>query len=193
MCMHPIKVSAPFSVFVMQFASYLIYKVLRMKKTKHYLFLSLCLLLASGCSSTKKVVLDEIVLASYSFAQLDSLLALEKRPIAVFLHAEWCTFCKNMEQTTFRNKQVIELLNEKFYFISFDGEQKESVSFNQHEFNYQPNGRSSGTHELAVALGTVDGSLVYPTLVILNPQYEIVFQHGAFLGARQMKLILEHI
>lgn len=129
-------------------------------------------------------------LTTYTFDQLDSLMAVAERPAAVFLHADWCKFCRNMEQTTFQNKAIIRLLNEAFYFISFDGEQREKVSFNQHEFAYQPNGRNSGTHQLAFALGAIDGTLAYPTLVILNSQYEIVFQHGAFLGARQLQLIL---
>lgn len=96
-----------------------------------------------------------------------------------------------MEQTTFQNEKVIQLLNKKYYFLSFDGEQKESVVFKQHVFKYKPTGRNSGTHELATALGTIDGTLTYPAFVILNPQYEIVFQHNAFLNAKEMKAVLE--
>lgn len=118
-------------------------------------------------------------------------MAIEQRPVAVFLHTEWCRFCKNMEQTTFQNKQVVELLNERYYFVSFDGEQKESVTFRSHRFQYQPSGRNTGTHELAIALGTINGSLAYPAFVILNPDYEIVFQHNAFLTAKELANILE--
>lgn len=95
-----------------------------------------------------------------------------------------------MEYTTLRNEKVVQLLNDKFYFVPFDGGYRKDIQFNGNTFSFQPNGRRSGTHELARALGTIDGALIYPTLVILNPQDEIVFQYGAYLGARQMKSIL---
>ena len=74
---------------------------------------------------------------------------------------------------------------------SFDGEQKEEVRFNQRDFAFRPSGRNSGTHELATALGSINGELTYPSFVLLNPQYEITFQHNAFLNAREMKVVLE--
>lgn len=95
-----------------------------------------------------------------------------------------------MEQTTFQNQQVIELLNNRFYFISFNGEQQEDVVFRNHLFRYQPTGRNTGTHELASALGSMEGVLSYPALVILNPEYELVFQHNAFIEAKSLTAIL---
>ena len=96
-----------------------------------------------------------------------------------------------MEQTTFQDADIVSLLNKKYYFISFDGEQKEEVAFRNHQFKYQPTGRDMGTHELATALGNVDGQLVYPTFVLLNPKYEIVFQYNAFLNSQDLEKILE--
>ena len=115
----------------------------------------------------------------------------EQRPVAIFLHAKWCRFCKNMEQTTFQDADIVSLLNKNYYFISFDGEQKEEVGFRNHQFKYQPTGRDMGTHELAAALGNVDGQLVYPTFVLLNPKYEIIFQYNAFLNSQDLEKILE--
>ena len=50
---------------------------------------------------------------------------------------------------------------------------------------------NTGTHELAIALATIDRSLVYPSFVVLNFDYEIIFQYGAFLESVAMKKILE--
>ena len=144
-----------------------------------------------SCASSEKLNSTSPVLQHYQFSEVDSLMAKEKRSIAVFLHANWCKFCKNMEQTTFKNDAIVQLLNEQYYFISFDGEQKEEIRFNQRNFAFQPHGRNSGTHELATALGSINGELTYPSFVLLNPQYEITFQHNTFLNAREMKVILE--
>lgn len=161
-----------------------------MLRIAHFSLVS-SILLILACSSTREQATASVPLTSYAFSERDSLMAMESRPTAIFLHAEWCKFCKNMEQTTLKNEQVIQLLNEEFYFVSFDGEHRENIAFNGHNFAFRPNGRSSGIHELAAALGNIDGTLTYPTLVILNPENEIVFQFGSFLSARQMRSVLK--
>ena len=159
--------------------------------------LSLWWLLALGCASTEPRATvprsepqGSSQLSSYQFAELESLMAATPRPVAIFLHATWCQFCRNMEHTTLRQEEVIQLLNEDFYFVSFDGEQKEDVAFRGHTFRYQPKGRHTGTHELAAALGTIDNTLTYPTLVLLDEQYNIIFQHNAFLNAGELTGVL---
>jgi thioredoxin-related protein len=149
------------------------------------------ILIVVGCASPSgKLGTPTTVLRHYQFSELDSLMSEEQRPVVVFLHTDWCKYCKNMEQTTFQNQQVIELLNNRFYFISFNGEQQEDVVFRNHLFRYQPTGRNTGTHELASALGSMEGVLSYPALVILNPEYELVFQHNAFIEAKSLTAIL---
>ena len=159
-----------------------------------YLLMGSYILIAAGCASTSGKLGTPAAasqkLQQFSFSQLDSLMVIQQRPVAVFLHAEWCKYCKNMEQTTFQNESVTHLLNERYYFISFDGEQKEKVIFNNHTFDYKPNGRNSGTHQLATALGTVEGILAYPTFIILNPKYEIIFQYNGFLAGQDLEAIL---
>ena len=130
-------------------------------------------------------------LTHYQFSDLDNLMVKEPRLAAVFLHVPWCQFCRNMEHTTLRNDEVVKLLNEHYYFISFDGEQEEDVSFRGHTFHYQPTGRNTGTHELATALGTMDNALTYPTLVLLDEEYNIIFQHNAFLNSEEMIGVLQ--
>ena len=152
---------------------------------------SLVLLFFSACSSSKNgVTTAKAELKEHTFAQVDSLRMQEARPIAVFLHTDWCRFCENMKHTSLRDPEVVEALNERYYFVSFDGEQEEEVVFAEQTYRYQPTGRTTGTHELAMALGTQDGTLAYPSFVILDPELEIVFQYNAFLSATQLVKVL---
>lgn len=146
-----------------------------------------------GCMTQKNVSPPTLSLQMHQFEDLDSLMAVDSKPVAVFLHAPWCTFCKNMEQTTFANQEIIQQLNKQFYFISFDGESKDEVAFRGKTFVYKPRGRGTGTHELATALGSKDGTLAYPSFVVLNSGYEIVFQHNAFLRAMDMEIVLQEV
>lgn len=145
----------------------------------------------SACTTSQELGKVDVALRQYSFYDLDSLQKVEARPLAIFLHTDWCQYCANMKQTTLRNREVIKLLNEQYYFISFDAESETSINFHGQTFKHQPTGRNTGTHELAQALGTVDGSLTYPTFVLLNTKDEIIFQHNAFLDAPSMRTILE--
>jgi thioredoxin-related protein len=54
--------------------------------------------------------------------QIESLQTVEKRNVIVFIHTDWCKYCKVMHDKTFKNETVIKLINDKFYFIDFDAE-----------------------------------------------------------------------
>jgi len=129
---------------------------------------------------------------TYAFGQVDSLMQEEERPLVVFIHTDWCRYCNAMKNTTFQDEAVIELLNENFYFLSLDGEEKRDITFRNYTFSFQPTGNGSGVHQLAAQLGTTDdGELSFPVLVILNPQYEIVFQYSGFLSGKALKKVLK--
>lgn len=129
---------------------------------------------------------------SYPFGQLDSLQQIEARNVVVFIHTDWCKFCAAMEHTTLIKPEVVQLLNEKFYFISLDAEYNQEIVFLDKVFSYNARG-SSGVNELAEALGTVDGKLSYPTLCILNRNYEIIFQFSSFLDVAEMLALLHAV
>lgn len=122
-------------------------------------------------------------LKTYSFTQLDSLQKNEVKNIVVFIHTDWCRYCQSMKFTTFKEKNVIQILNEKFWFADLNAEEKQDIHFNGYIFKYKPTGNNTGIHELAEQLGTVNKKISYPTLCILNANYEIIFQYDQFLSS----------
>lgn len=96
--------------------------------------------------------------------------ALEKsqenpKKIFIDVYTDWCGWCKVMDKKTFTNSEVIQYMNENFYAVKFDAEQKEAITFDGHEFKYINSGRR-GVHELAYSL--LDGRLGYPSVVYLD-------------------------
>lgn len=130
---------------------------------------------------------------TYQFEQIDSLQKIEKRNIAVFVHTDWCKYCQTMQNTTFKNDNVIKLLNEKFYFIDLNAEQKKDIVFNGRTFKFEPTGLNTGIHELAEQLATVDNQVVYPTLCFLNSNNEIIFQYNQFINSKDISTILTRL
>jgi thioredoxin-related protein len=132
-------------------------------------------------------------LKTYTFEQAEELTKHKPKPLVIFVHTSWCNYCKMMENSTFKNPEIINLLNNDFYFISLDAESKEEILFNNHTFKFKPKGQNTGIHELATALATIDSEVIYPTITILESDFSILFQKHSFLNAKAMLTILEKI
>ena len=77
-------------------------------------------------------------LKKYRFEQIDALQNREKRKIIIFIHTDWCQFCQAMQNTTFKNRDLIDKLNTNFYFIDLDAEETRDISFLGRTFRFKP-------------------------------------------------------
>jgi len=142
------------------------------------------LLFMCGCFSLSFSQTE--TLKTYTFESVDSLIANNPKPVLVFFHTDWCKYCNLMTQTTFKNEQIIKILNQSFYFISFNPESQKTVNFAKKEFKFIPKGNRSGIHEIAIELATIEGKVNYPSTCILNKKYEIVFQYNQYLSVNDL-------
>jgi thioredoxin-related protein len=122
----------------------------------------------SGSTDKKEASNKEIQWLSFDELQV----AMKKNPKKVFMdvYTDWCGWCKKMEKSTFTNPEVIKYINEHYYAIRFNAEQKEPIRFMGKTYETKP---GSNTNELAIEL--LHGQMSYPTTVIfeenfLNPQ-----------------------
>ena len=132
-------------------------------------------------------------LPQISFSQLDSLQKKDPRKVVVFIHTDWCRYCRAMEETTFKNAAVKKFLNNEFYFVFLNAEEKQDILFNRHVFKFKPTGSGTGIHELAEQLGTIKGSGTYPAFCFLNEKNEIIYQVADYISARDFKNILDRL
>jgi len=132
-------------------------------------------------------------LKTYTFEEAEKLSKENPKPFVVFVHTSWCNYCKLMENSTFKNPDIITALNTDFYFISLDAECKNDIHFNNHTFQFKPKGQNTGIHELATALATINSQVIYPTVTILQTDFSIVFQKHSFLNAKELLGVLEKI
>ena len=130
------------------------------------------------------------VLNIFTFEEVEEIHQQIPKPILVFLYTDWCKICFGMKKTTFKNRKVIQFLNEKFYFTKLNAEEKQDITFLGKIFTYKPTGINTGMHELAVELGTIKKTIIYPTTIILNTVFEIDAQLTGLYNARKMIGIL---
>ncbi len=81
------------------------------------------------------------------------------------IYTEWCGWCKVMDNKTFSDPRVQEILEADFHIVKFDAERKDPILFNGKTYEWQAGGRK-GNNSLAVQL--LDGKMSYPSLVYLD-------------------------
>ena len=130
-------------------------------------------------------------LKTHTFEEAEKLAKENPKPFVVFIYTSWCNYCKMMENSTFKNSEVMTILNDSFYFISLDAESKTAIHFNNHTFQFIPKGQNTGVHELATALATINSQVVFPSITVLESDFSIVFQKHSFLSSNELLVLLE--
>ena len=101
------------------------------------------------------------------------------RKILIFFHKEYCPYCDDMQNLTFRDPNVIKMINDNFLAVKIDSRTKDTIIYNGKAYgNQQP--ASSGRHDwrhdffYEVARFQQEGKdmLTTPTLVLFNPSFE---------------------
>ena len=95
-----------------------------------------------------------------------------------------------MDRETYSKTEIANYINENFYPVKFNAEQKASVDFNGHTFEFVPSGRR-GVHELAAAL--TNNKLSYPTTVFMDEELRIIQPIAGYLKPAQLEPILLYI
>ena len=113
----------------------------------------------------------------------------EKQPkkLLIDLYTDWCGWCKVMDRETYSKAEIADYINENFYPVKFNAEQREPVEFRGHTFEFVAQGRR-GVHELAAAL--TRNKLSYPTTVFMDEELRIIQPIAGYLKPQQMEPIL---
>jgi thioredoxin-related protein len=133
-----------------------------MKKT----LLTLCI--AITLSSTGQIFGQDTI-KWLDITELEDAMALEAKPVFFDVYTSWCGWCKRMDATTFKNPEVVAAINKNFHPVKFNGERKESFTFQEYEFKFVKSGRR-GHNEFAAAL--LNNQMSYPSYVALNDKFE---------------------
>ena len=88
-----------------------------------------------------------------------------EKKIFIDMYTSWCGWCKVMDQKTFTDPEVIRYINENFYAVKFDAEQKTPITYKGKKYEFIPTGRR-GIHALAYELLNRNAS--YPSFVLLD-------------------------
>jgi len=159
-----------------------------MKSTRlKTLFKGIIIILALLITSPS-IAQDKIKWMSFeeAIAKLDE----EPKHIFVDVYTDWCGWCKKMDASTFVDPVIVKLMNDHFYAVKLDAEQKDTIRFQDKDFvNPNPDGRRS-SHQMAQAL--LKGKMSYPSFVFLNGKTEWLTVVSGFRKSPDMEQVLTY-
>ena len=124
----------------------------------------------------------------YTIQEAEKLSKNDPRPMLVDAYTDWCGWCKKLDQDTFSNPVIADILNTKFYPVKFDAEGKEAVTFQG--MNFVNDGKSGNAHQLAVAM--LKGQLSYPNIVFFNEKNQLLTNVAGYRTAKEMEVLLSY-
>lgn len=125
----------------------------------------------------------------YSFEDAYAASQTYKKKVFVDIYTDWCGPCRRMDFYTFGDEKVANYLNQHFYPVKLNAEQKHDIHFKGALYQYKPY-QKKGYHELAAAL--MDGKLAYPTIVFLNEEFA-VDQRLGYMNAEQLLMVMKYV
>ncbi len=109
-----------------------------------------------------------------SFEEAMEAVKTEKRKVLINIHTEWCGWCKHMDRTTFQDANIVKFINEKFYPVKLNAEQKEDITTPEKVYKYEKReGKERGFHQLAIAL-TMGRPPTLPSTVFLDENFRVL-------------------
>jgi thioredoxin-related protein len=124
-----------------------------------------------------------------SFAEAQELQKITKKKIFVDVYTDWCGWCKRMDASTFSQSDIVDYLNDNYYAVKFNAEQKENIEWNGKTYR-NSGSQSRSTHEFAVFL--LNNRLSYPTTVFLAEDLNVIQPLPGYMDAAKFEPILHY-
>lgn len=107
----------------------------------------------------------------------------EPRKVLIDVYTGWCGWCKVMDKKTFTEPSVIDFVNEKFYAVKLDAEQKDTITIGTQKYIWQ-----NGYNQAAVAL--LAGKMSFPTIVYLDEKFGMIQAVPSYQEPKQFHQVI---
>lgn len=128
----------------------------------------------------KYIVFSLILLSAYVSGQEINWLSLTEaeaaqkenphKPYFIDFYTSWCGWCTKMDQSTFKEAEVVKHINENYIPVKFNAESKEDVTFKGKVYKYVKASNGRGVNSFAYF--SLMGKLSYPSYAVINGEGE---------------------
>lgn len=148
------------------------------------------IILVAVCSFITKKKPAEPAMKWMTWAEVQAAQKKEPRKIFVDVYTDWCGWCKRMDATTFGHPDIAKFMNENFYAVKFNAEDRTTINFKGKDYKYVASGYR-GYNELAAEI--LSGQMSYPTSVYLDEDLNLLFPVPGYLEPKTFEQVVNYV
>jgi thioredoxin-related protein len=128
-----------------------------------------------------------------SFQELEHELVKKPKKVLIYFHADWCVYCKKMDQSTFSDNEVNSILENNYYAVKFNVESSDTIYFGGKRFvNSEVGKRRNPIHDIPKLLaGRPTKTIELPALIFLDETFDIKKRFYKYIPPKKMVSILK--
>jgi thioredoxin-related protein len=114
----------------------------------------------------------------------------KKNPKKIFvdIYTDWCSWCKRMDAETFTHPVIVDYINENFYAVKLNAEQKEPIVFKGVKYENERADQRRGAHNFAIAI--LQGRMSYPSVAFFDENLGLIYALPGFRTPLRMEPVL---
>jgi len=116
----------------------------------------------------------------YTMAKAQKLAESNDKKIIVDVYTDWCTYCKKLENETYPDDRIGQVVNEYFYVVRVNAESDEEIVYN---------GRKIKMSDFATLLGVS----TYPSTVFIDKKGTTIGQQSGFMEVDVFEKLLAFV
>lgn len=122
-----------------------------------------------------------------SITEAEKLSKENPKKIIIDVYTDWCRWCKQLDNTTYKNAAIVKYVNDNFYAVKLNAESKDKISYQGQEHEYDPAKRINN-----VAVNFLGSQAGYPTTTFLDEKLAVLSVVPGYQNADMMINILHY-
>lgn len=129
-----------------------------------------------------------LAFSQHPINKLDADFLVNPKPIIILFHTDWCNYCSIQSKQIEKDTTLKLLLKESYYFIDFNAELEQDISFNGNIFK----ARKNSAHDFANSFFKKNKQIAFPAWIILDKNYNQLFNYEGLIKPKELKTILNY-